>query len=51
MSVGRNTLTQVPGSMLDVMFQDLSNLKFNSEGNVFIDRDPLVFEAAIKYLR
>lgn len=51
MSAGMNTLTSIPGSMLSEMFKDNSNIKFNNEGNVFIDRDAKVFEHFINYLR
>lgn len=50
-SAGRGTLTSVPGSMLEEMFQDLSKISFNADGNVFIDRDSTVFSHVINYLR
>lgn len=51
MSAGRNTLTSVPGSMLAEMFQNDSNIRFNGDGNIFIDRDATVFGHIINYLR
>lgn len=51
MSVGKNTLTSVPGSMLAEMFQDSESLTKDVDGNVFLDRDSEVFRHTLNYLR
>jgi hypothetical protein len=47
----RRTLQTCPGSMLDVMFSGRIGVATDSEGNIFIDRDPKFFLPVLEYLR
>ena len=43
MTVGRNLLTSVKGSLLTEMFSDYTQLTKDSEGYVWVDKNPLIF--------
>jgi hypothetical protein len=50
--VSRNTLTSVKDSMLRKLFTGSVNLKKIHDGEqIFLDRDPVVFNHMINYLR
>ena len=49
--VGRDTLTSVKDSMLREMFSGKVNLKKINGEQIFLDRDPVVFNHMVNYLR
>ena len=52
LSVNRSVLTQVKGSTLNEIFTDLDKVPNQQEGEFFqIDRDPLIFELLVEYLK
>lgn len=50
MSVSKDLLTAIDGSLLKLYFEDSDNLK-KIDGKIFIDRDPEAFSLLILYLR
>lgn len=50
MTVSRDLLTSIDGSLLKYYFLDSANLK-RVDGRIFIDRDPEAFSLLILYLR
>lgn len=50
MTVGKNTLTKVEGSLLQAMFSGVAKVNRTKEGRVFIDRDPDMFSYLTTYL-
>ena len=49
--IKQDTLISVPGSKLADMFLDESQLKFQEDGSIFIDRNHIYFGLVIDYLR
>lgn len=49
--VGRDTLTQVQGSLLTALFSETAQVNLQDGKNVFLDRDPDVFSHVITFLR
>ena len=49
--VGRHTLLSVEESVLAELFSGNAYLEKMKDGKVFLDRDPVVFEHLIRYLR
>lgn len=49
--VGRNTLTKVQGSKLEQMFNGVVEIGRKTDEPFDIDRDPVVFDHLIEYLR
>jgi len=50
-TVGRDTLVKVQGSLLSEYFSGNAHLKKIQKDRVFLDRDPEIFDLILKYLR
>lgn len=50
-TVGRDLLTSVKGSLLQVTFAGDHGLKLLGNGRVFLDRNPQIFDYCLQYLR
>ena len=51
LKVSKDTLTEVPGSLLEKMFSGKHDLKIDHDDVIYIDRDFKAFDAMVKFLR